>query len=97
MLDKLLNLVFPSWLQHYLFDRLNSYHEAVNVLNEHVVASYEQLLSVCGRCPTRVHVLQICRRLQYTLAPCFTCRASGCCTVATLIASKGRASVVALA
>ena len=96
MLDKFFDLVLPRRLQHYLFDRLYSYHKAMNVLNQHVVACYEQFLTVCGRGTTSIHVLQICRRLQHALAPCLTRRAGGCCTVAALVACKGGASIVTL-
>ena len=87
--DEFFNLVLPRWLQHHLLDRLDSNHEAVNILNKHVVASYEQLFSVCCRWTTRIDILEICRRLQHALAPSFTRRTCGCSPIAALVASKG--------
>lgn len=45
VLDELLNLVVPLRLDHALFDGLHCNHESLNVLNEDVVPSDEQLLS----------------------------------------------------
>ena len=43
VLYELFYLIFPLWLQHHLLDRLNSYHQSVNVLDQHVIASNQQL------------------------------------------------------
>lgn len=49
VLDEFLNLVFPLSLEHDLFDGLDCDHEAMYVLNEHVIARYEELLSAGSR------------------------------------------------
>ena len=49
VLDEFLNLMFPLGLEHDLFDRLDSDHEAMYVLNEYIITSYEQFLSAGPR------------------------------------------------
>ena len=45
VLDELLNLVLPLWLEHDLLYRLHCDHQPVDVLDEDVIARDEKLLA----------------------------------------------------
>ena len=62
VLDEFLNLMLPLGLEHDLFDRLDSDHEAMYVLNEHIIARYEELLSA----GSRSHTLKITCGLEHS-------------------------------
>jgi hypothetical protein len=48
VLDELFDLVLPGWTQHVLLDALHSNHQPSHVLDEDVIAGYEELLLGLG-------------------------------------------------